>query len=467
MRQKKSGKIIMKFGGTSVGSPEAIKQLISIVSISKDPVAGVVVSAFSQVTNQLVEAAELASKGNKQYRLTFTAIAKRHTDAICELIENKRLQKETVENVEKTLNELKHILQGVCLLRELTPKILDTIMSYGELLSAQIIAQSFNDKKIDAEFLDARKFIRTDAVFGSARVQLQYSYAAIKEHFAKPKSSLKIITGYIGSTEKKETTTFGRGGSDYTASVFGAAIKASKIEIWTDVDGVLTADPRKVPSAFTIKQLNYQEAMEMSHFGAKVIYPQTMIPAYTEQIPLVIRNTFHPQFLGTIISTKTSTDSIIKGISSIEKISLILVEGSGLRGTHGVAARLFAALATQQINIILITQASSEYSICLAIDSKDKEKAKEAIEGVFNHEMQDKLIDPLILEDQLAIIAVVSEQMVNSIGFEGKLFTSLGKEKINIKAIALGSSERSISFVIAKKDEVKALRAIHQTFFNK
>jgi bifunctional aspartokinase / homoserine dehydrogenase 1 len=466
MKKNKTDKIIMKFGGTSVGSPKAVKQLITIVSSSKDPVLGVVVSAFSHVTNQLIEATELASNGNKQYRQVFLEIADRHKTAIVALVSNKEIQKETEENIEKTLTELKHILQGVFLIKEITPKIMDTIMSYGERLSAYIISQSFKDNGFDAEFIDARKLVKTDAAFGMARVQLNQTYTNIHENFKKSKTSLKIITGYIGSTEKNETTTLGRGGSDYTASLFGVAIKASRIEIWTDVNGVLTADPRKVSSAFTIPQLTYQEAMEMSHFGAKVIYPQTMVPAYIHRIPIVIRNTFQPKFEGTVISSKTSNKYIIKGISSIEKVSLLLLQGSGLRGTPGIAARLFGALAVNQINIILITQASSEYTICLAIDPMDTEKAKSAILDEFKQEIEEALIDRPIIEEMLSIVAVVGEQMRNSLGVAGKLFTTLSDVGVNVAAIAQGSSERNISFVISKKDETKALKAIHYAFFN-
>ena len=457
----------MKFGGTSVGSPEAIKQLITIVIASKEPVGGVVVSAFSKVTNQLVEAAKLAGKGNKRYLAVFSEIASRHTGTVSALIIDPSLKRETMQHVEAMLNELESVLQGVFLLKEVTPKILDVIMSYGERFSAYIIAQSFKDRKYEAEFLDARQIIKTDANFGSARVEIRQTQRNIRYLFRKSKNRIKIITGFIGSTQKNETTTFGRGGSDYTASLFGSSINAPKIEIWTDVDGVLTADPRKVKTSFTIDQMTFQEAMEMSHFGAKVIYPQTMVPAYIHKIPLVIRNTFHPEFKGTVISSKTKTNYLIKGISSIENVSLALVQGSGLRGRPGVAARLFSALASEDINIIFITQASSEYSICFSISPEDAEKAKHAIEEEFKHEMKDNLINPLSIEDKLTIVAVIGEQMRNTIGVAGKLFTTLSNAKINIAAIAQGSSERNISCVIASKDEAKALQEIHKAFFGK
>lgn len=467
MNQKNSKEIIMKFGGTSVGTPDAIRKVIGIVSSSKDPVAGIVVSAFANVTNLLIQATDLASSGDKTYSHVFLALADRHITTVHDLISTPFLREATMEKIEQWLSELESIMQGIFLLKESTPKILDTILGYGELFSAYIIAQTFIDNGIPAEFVDSRNVVKTDENFGSASVQLNITYKNIKKYFRKSNNSLKIITGYIGSTDTNETTTFGRGGSDYSASLFAVAIKAKKIEIWTDVNGVLTADPSKVPSAFTIPQLTYQEAMEMSHFGAKVIYPQTMIPAYTHNIPMFIRNTFQPVSPGTKISTQATKDYTVKGISSIKKVSLFLLQGSGLRGTPGIAARLFGALSQQKVNIILITQASSEYSICFAIDTENKIKAKKAIDEEFKHDMKDKLVEPIVFEDDLAIVAVVTENLVHAIGFDGKLFTSLGNEKISIKAIALGSSVTSISFVISARDEVKALKAIHKTFFEK
>jgi len=466
MKKKQPQKIIMKFGGTSVGSPGAVKRVISLVSSSKEPVAGVVVSAFADVTNQLIMAARLASNGSKEYNKIFLEIADRHIETVHELISHSKIQKDTLEQVELMLEELESVLQGVYLIKESSPKIMDTILSYGERLSAYIIAQSFFDSGIKANYVDTRHLVKTDDSFGSARVLLEQTYKNISIYFAKSKQTIHIITGFLGSTVHDETTTIGRGGSDYTASLFGAALHVSKIEIWTDVDGVMTADPGKVSSAFSIPQMTYKEAMEMSHFGAKVIYPQTMIPAYTHKIPLVIRNTFNPSFVGTIISHETSNGYLIKGISSIENVTLVLVQGSGMRGTPGIAARLFTALARRNISIILITQASSEYTICFAIDPKDTLSAREAVEEEFIHEMRDGYIDPPIIKEQLSIIAVIGEQMRKTLGISGKLFTTLGSANVNINAIAQGSSERNISFVVGQKDEKKAVNAIHQAFFN-
>jgi len=457
----------MKFGGTSVGTPKAINQIIKIVSSSKQPVGGVVVSAFSGVTNLLIESANRACNRDKGYETDFNEIAARHIAAINVLITDEALLKISMTEIRGILSELKDVLYGIYLLKELSPKILDTIMNYGERMSAYIIAQSFENAGITAEFIDARKLIKTDDTFGSARVDIPRTYKNISSYFEKSESSLKVVTGFVGSTKNNETTTLGRGGSDYTASLFGAAINAAKIEIWTDVDGVLTADPRKVPTAFTIDKMTYQEAIEMSHFGAKVIYPQTMLPALTNKVPLVIRNTFNPSFAGTVINAETSNKYAIKGISSIGNVSLALIQGSGMRGTPGIAARLFGVLAQKNINIAFITQASSEYTICFAIDTKYVSLAKEIIQEEFKHEINDRLIDKPIIEDKLLIIAVVGEKMRNAIGVAGQLFTTLAHAKSNVVAIAQGSSERNISVVIQQKDEVKALNAIHKTFFEK
>lgn len=467
MKQIKPNGIIAKFGGTSVGSPESIRQIIKIISSSKKPVSGIVVSAFSKVTNQLIETAELASKGDEAYLEILKQISNRHIEAINILVVDKKLQRKTIRQTQVILAELSSVLKGVYLIKELSAKILDLIMSYGERLSAYIISQSFKNNKIEAEYVDTRELIKTDNHFNFAHVNFKQTYKNISDYFRRSKKNLKIITGFIGSTENGETTTLGRGGSDYTASIFGAAINASIIEIWTDVNGVLTADPKKVKSAFTIPKMTYQEAMEMSHFGAKVIYPPTMIPACSKKIPLVIRNTFNPQFCGTLIGETTSNTFLIKGISSIENISVLLVQGSGMVGIPGIAMRIFGALAKNSISVILITQASSEHTVCFAVDPKFVHLAKAAIEDEFKQEIKDKIIDPLIIEEHLSIIAVVGEYMKISAGIAGKLFTALGKNNINVVAIAQGSSERNISIVVANKDEKKALCQIHKTFFGR
>ncbi len=455
----------MKFGGTSVGTPENIKKVIAIVSKTKQPVL-VVVSAYTKVTDQLIEMANCAVSG-KEYISLFEKVSIRHVEAIKELIaDSSRLQK-TEKAVQKTLQELKKILTGVELIKELSPKTLDLIMSFGERLSAYTISQAFIDFGVDAEYVDTRTLIRTDNSFGRAKVDVVQTEKNLRACMKKYPKKLKILTGFIAATKNKETTTLGRGGSDYTASVVGAALAAKAIEIWTDVDGVLTADPRRVKSAFSIPSMNYKEAMEMSHFGAKVIYSPTMIPAFKKHIPLVIKNTFNPDFPGTIISNTTSNGYSIKGISSISDISLILVQGAGMVGVPGVAARLFGALAHAAVSVILITQASSEHTICIAVDASSAPRAEEALTEEFKSEVRDHTIDEIFVEKNLSIIAVVGEQMKKKSGVAGSVFGALGKSGVSVIAIAQGSSERNISLVVAKKDEEIALQTIHQAFFNK
>lgn len=456
--------VVMKFGGTSVGSPEAIKRMIAIVAHSKNK-AIVVVSAFSKVTNRLIQAAEMAQRSDLQYKKIINVLITQHTDCICELISDPTLRQATQIEVTKMIGELSDVLEGIYLIKELTPKTLDTVMSYGERLSATIITNSFNNVGIPASFVDARLFIKTDSSFGQARIDMEKTEPAIHAYFEQTSKKLPIVTGFIASTINNETTTLGRSGSDYTAAIIGAALHTSNVEIWTDVNGVLTADPNKVSSAFSLASLTYEEAMEMSHFGAKVIYPQTMTPVQKRAIPIVIRNTFHPEFKGTFIGAHSTNKYHVKGISSLENISLVQIQGSGMQGTPGTVSRLFSALAREKINIIFITQASSEYSVCFAINPVQAKIAKEAIEQEFRVEMQLGLIDPLLIEENLSIIAVVGEQMRHALGISAKIFTSLAREKINVSAIAQGSSERNISFVVERNCETRAINAIHKAFF--
>ncbi len=448
---------VLKFGGTSVGSSENIRKVIETVKSAGK--TAVVVSAFSGITDQLIDTANLAAKSDKKYDLNLQAIKQRHSKACKELVPQKN-QQICTKNVKIILQELEDILEGIFLIREISKRTMDLVMSFGERLSAYIIS-----KAMDAEFLDARKLVKTDDNFGYAKVDFKKTDKNIQEYFKKNKK-LQIITGFIGSTEDEETVTLGRGGSDYSASIFGAALNAEEIEIWTDVDGIMTADPRKVKKAFSLKRISYIEAMEMSHFGAKVIHPPTMQPAMNKNIPIRIKNTLNPSFNGSIISKKTdSGNHPIKGISSINDIAILRIQGSGMVGIPGVSKRLFGALSREKINVILISQASSEHSICMAIDPKTSRLAKVAIEEEFSTEIKSKQIEEVIIEENLSIIAIVGENMRNTPGIAGKLFQALGKNGINIVAIAQGSSELNISTVISRTDEMKALNAIHDTFF--
>lgn len=455
---------ILKFGGSSVAKPDRIRSVIEIVKPYLKDKPALVFSAFGGVTDTLIALSTAALAGNGEYKDELKVLETRHLDAVRELIGVQK-QSSIIAQVKYTFNELEDVLHGVFLVKERTPRTLDYIMSFGERLSAYIIAEAMKDQGIVAEFLDARKVVRTDNNFGYARIDFEKTNELIQQHFAN-RTAVQIITGFIGSSPSGETTTIGRSGSDYTAAIFAGALKASDLEIWTDVDGMMTADPRKVKKAFTVKEMTYEEAMELSHFGAKVIFPATMQPAMINRIPIWIKNTFNPTFEGTVISEKSNgRNLIIKGISSMDKISLLSVQGSGLMGVVGVSMRLFGTLAKENISVILISQASSEHSICFAIESTKTQQAKVAIEKEFQYEIRSKEMDAIKVEESLAIVAIVGENMKHNPGTSGRMFNALGKSGININAIAQGSSELNISAVIHQQDIAKALNVLHEAFF--
>jgi aspartokinase/homoserine dehydrogenase 1 len=455
---------VLKFGGTSVGTPEAIQKVVEIVRNLPDAKA-VVVSAFGGTTDKLILAGSQAASANEAYRDTFKEIESRHIKAVETLIHTTR-QSGVIANVKFMLNELEDILQGIFLVRELSSKTLDFIMSFGERLSAYIVAQAFLEKNVTASHIDARTLVKTDNNFGYAKVDFKQTDKLIQDYFQANPQGVKIITGFIGSTNQSETTTLGRGGSDYTGAIFAAALQAEVLEIWTDVDGMLTADPRKVTKAFKLDEISYEEAMELSYFGAKVIYPPSIQPAYLKQIPILIKNTFNPTDPGTMICKDAKTDDKpIRGVSSMNDIALITLSGGGIVGVPGSAMRVFRALATHSINVILISQASSEHSISIAVTSKSAEDAEAALQTEFSTELKAHQIEKISVEKDLTIIAVVGKKMKNTPGLAGKLFSALGKNGVNILAIAQGGSELNISLVINKENEKKALNVIHESFF--
>ncbi|MEX0680908.1 MAG: bifunctional aspartate kinase/homoserine dehydrogenase I [Balneolales bacterium] len=458
---------VFKFGGSSVGTPERIKGITSWFSdvVKKEGCRAVIFSAFQGVTDQLISMAERAGNGDDSYTRDLGSLEERHIKAIRSLLSTSE-QSQAVAGVKFMLNDLEDILQGVYLVKELTPRSIDFISSFGERLSNFIIHQVFSHNGIDCEYLDARSIILTDDQFGNAEVDMERTTANLKAYFAKHKR-LQIVTGFIASTDKGITTTLGRGGSDYTASLIAAATGADELQIWTDVDGVLTSDPRIVGEAFSMDTLSYEEAMELSHFGARVIHPPTIEPAMSLGIPIRIKNTLNPGFPGTVIGkTGDSREGhIIKGISSIDNVAMIRVQGSGLVGLAGVAQRIFGALASAKINIMLITQASSEHSVCLAVMPQNAAKAKKLLQEELRHELSIRRVTDIIVEEDLSIIAVVGENMRQTPGIAGKVFQALGRSRINISAIAQGSSELNISAIIRKSDKVKALRVIHDAFF--
>ncbi len=454
---------VLKFGGSSIATPERIKSVIAIVKTYLPVEITVVFSAFGGVTDQLIQVSQLALSGNADYKNVLQKLEERHLDAVRSLI---RIEKQSgiLAQVKIQFNELAEMLHGVFLVKERTLRTLDYVMSFGERVSAYTISEAFIDQGIAAEYLDARNVIRTNNQFGNALVDFSTTDLLIRDYFQQH-SSLQIITGFIATSETGETTTLGRSGSDYTAAIFAGALHASDLEIWTDVDGMMTADPRVVKEAFTVPEMSYEEAMELSHFGAKVIFPSTMRPAMAHDIPIWIKNTFHPEVRGTRISSSSTNGKLIKGISSIGNISLLNIQGGGMVGVVGVSMRLFSTLAHEKINVILISQASSEHSICIAIESNHVAHAKRALEKEFQHEIHSKLIDGVLVTEKLSIVAVVGDGMKHHSGSSGRMFSALGKNGINVVAIAQGSSERNISAVIEQVDAAKALNALHESFF--
>ncbi len=457
---------VLKFGGSSVGTWQRVNGVIDILIeyLNNGENIAVVFSAFQGVTDTLIEAANEAAAGSKIYKETVGDLKNRHLEAVKNLIKTPG-RKPVSSKTNQLLDDLSNILYGVFLVKELTPRTLDYILGFGEYLSNFIITETLKSRGYDCEFLDSRQLIKTDNHFGFAKVQFDVTNKNIKEYFAADKKT-QIITGFIASTLENETTTLGRGGSDYTASIFAAALDAEEIEIWTDVDGIMTADPRKVADSFPLKAVTYEEAMEMSHFGAKVIYPPTMLPALQKKIKIRIRNTFNPSFRGTVIIERDARVRFnVKGISSIDKISLLRVEGGGMVGIEGLTARLFNALAHEKINVLLITQGSSGHTICTAVLPEKAEAAKKIIEHEFRLEIHEGQLKRVTVQKDLSIIAVVGEDMENTPGIAGKVFQSLGKNGINTVAIAQGSSELNISLVINYSHLSKALNVLHDALF--
>jgi bifunctional aspartokinase / homoserine dehydrogenase 1 len=465
---------VLKFGGSSVAKPERIQGIIAI--LKKYQARGdkftVVFSAFGGITDLLIDMGKKAEASDHSYMVGYEQFKARHFEAAEALLSPERFQAvkpKLLQNCE----DLQGVLRGIFLIREVSMRTLDYVVSFGERMSAFIISHTLDESGVPAEYLDARKVIRTDKNFGFAKVDFEETEELIEKYYAEHSGKVQIVTGFIGSSKGGLkagdfglTTTLGRGGSDYTASILAAGLNAEVIEIWTDVDGVLTADPRKVKKAFTIPTMTYAEAMEMSHFGAKVIYPPTLVPALKKNIPLYIKNTFNPDFVGTFISTERNpTGHAVQGISSISNVSLMTLSGSGLFGTPGVAGRLFTGLANSGVNVILITQGSSESSISFAVQPSDISKAKRSVEKSFEYELKNGSVNPLSIEEDLAVVAIVGENMRDRPGIAGTMFYSLGKNGVNCIAIAQGSSELNISVVIPRLDESKALNALHEGFF--
>lgn len=456
----------LKFGGTSVANAQNIKLVIEIINQkAKENKLAVVVSALSGVTDMLINASKKAAAKEESYKNSIDEIKQKHFDAIADLVDNTN-QNQLLIKINCQINQLQTLLDGCYLLGELSPRTSDAIASFGELLSSQIIATALQQTIPNSNFKDSRELIKTNSNFGKASVDFDLSNKLIADYFDSNKSQVVLLPGFIASDENQNTTTLGRGGSDYTAAIIANATKSDALEIWTDVNGMFTANPKIVKQAQPIESISYQEAMELSHFGAKVLYPPTIQPVLNSQIPIWIKNTFEPEAFGTYISNENQASSNpIKGISHIDKIALLTLEGSGMIGVSGSSKRLFSVLSQNNINVIFITQASSEHSICIGIQNQDADIAKKAIECEFQIEISQNKIDPCQVEKDLCIVALVGESMKNHQGLSGKMFSTLGKNNVNIRAIAQGASERNISVVINEKDVKKALNTLHERFF--
>jgi bifunctional aspartokinase / homoserine dehydrogenase 1 len=455
---------ILKFGGSSVANQENIQKVFQILKsqFQQEEIA-VVFSALGGVTEVLLQSAFKAKEGDKSYVEEIKVLETRHYDLVRKLIPIQQ-QSTVLTYVKVRFNELEDLFHGIFLIKECSLKTLDYVGSFGERLSAFILAEALKVEGLPAHYLDAREVIRTNNRFGNAKVDFSLTNDLIQDYFHQH-NGLKVITGFIASTEKGETTTLGRSGSDYTAAIFASALNAESLEIWTDVSGVMTSDPRLVYSAFTIPQLTYSEAMELSHFGAKVIFPATMQPAMRKGIPIYIKNTFAPEHPGTLINNDAPSGKLIKGISSMSGISLLNIEGAGLIEVVGVSRRVFGALADAGINVVLISQASSEHSICVAIKTIEVPSAKEAIEKEFLYEIKNAEMDPVVVVSNMAVVAAVGENMKHNPGASGRMFQALGRNNVNVYAIAQGSSELNISAVVSQADLQKALNALHEAFF--
>jgi len=443
-----------------VGNAENIRLVKKILENQEGPCV-VVISAFDGVTDRLIHAAQLARDQQAAYQEVAEGLRYMHLGMVNDLLSGAAHESATRE-VTGLLDNFNEVLKGVFQLRDLSAKTLDQVLSFGERLSSSVVARYLEG----AQYIDARELIRTDEQFGSSTVDMEVTNKAISERL-KDFKQLTVLPGFIASSPEGETTTLGRGGSDYTAAILAAALGAEVLEIWTDVDGFMTADPKIVPKAYTVDCMSYEEAMELSHFGARVIYTPTLTPAYNASIPIRVKNTFNPDLAGTLITAASfcKQNELIKGISSINFVSLVTVKGTGMVGKTGTSARVFSSLARAQVNVILITQASSEMTISFAVSPADQSKAVVALQEEFEIEIQHRKEMEIEVINKLSIIAIVGEGMRHTPGISAILFRSLGRNGISVIATAQGSSELNISVVIEVNSLKKAMNVIHEGFF--
>jgi aspartate kinase len=462
-------KIVMKFGGTSVATGENIRRVTTLVadSAKQGNSVIVVVSALDGTTDDLCEAAEQAQRGNEAYIHKFKQkLFERHMDAAAEAIENKRIQKETRQVIEKTIDELEKVLTGISYVGELTPKSRDYVLSFGERLSAPIVWGCLRDSKLECQWLTGKEAgIVTDTDFGEASPLINVTTHQLKERIGPllEKQVVPVVTGYIAATQDGVVTTLGRGGSDFTATLLGAALNADEVWIWTDVDGMMTADPKITPSAKLLSALSYQEAAEMAIFGAKAMHPRALEPLMRENIPARIRNVFNPKNLGTLIANAQTAQrtEVVKAIALIKDVAMINISGAGMVGAPGSYARVFDVLGKNCINIMMISTAVSEANISLIIRRNLLGRALSTLEiGLLGR----GLVGEVTTEDDVCVIAVMGANMKGTLGVASRIFTAMARNGINIRMIAQGSSELNISFVVKEKDGKAAVRAIHKEF---
>lgn len=452
---------VLKFGGTSVGTPASLRNVKSIVEGTNEQVI-VVVSALGGITDQLINTAKLACKGDISYLQIYATIVERHLRVIDEVVaEEKRLDVKSIVN--PLLEELGNVFRGINLIKDLSPRTLDVVQSYGERLSSVIISRVIDG----AKHFDSRNFIITKKQFGKHVLDTEATSKAIHSTFDNADFNIAIIPGFIATDKDGDITNLGRGGSDYTAAIMAATLDADALEIWTDVDGFMTADPRVIDKAYVIDRLSFPEAMELCNFGAKVIYPPTIYPVFHKNIPILVKNTFNSTAKGTLISSDHHgvEGKAIKGISSINDTSLITVSGLGMVGIYGINARIFDALARNGVSVFLVSQAASENNTSIAVKSSDAALAADVISEEFRLELQRGELTGVEITEDLATVAVVGENMRHTAGIAGKLFNTLGRNGISVIACAQGATETNISFVIERPNLTKALNVIHDSFF--
>lgn len=458
---------ILKFGGSSLVHAESIEKVVKItLDSTKSSDCAVVLSAMQGVTDLLVAAGYLAENSDESFRMKIAQTEEKHVEAVRKLIPITK-QSSILSFIKDRINDLENICESVFLLKELSPRTLDLISGFGEILLSRVAAAKFDSLGVENTLIDSGKLIKTDSNYGFASVDFQKTNENISSFFEKSDSTLFLIPGFIASDESDRPTTLGRGGSDYTAAIFASALNADALEIWTNVGGIMSADPAIVRKTKVISHITYKEAMELSHFGAKVIYPPTIQPLMVKNIPVYVKNTFSPDEKGTLIEAKSETGgNIVRGITSIDKICLLSLEGGGMVGIPGFSKRLFGTLSRAKINVVLITQSSSEHSICAAVIEESGQLAKQVVDKEFRHEIISGAIEPLKIETGFSCLALVGDNMKSHTGIAGKMFSTLGNNGINVHAIAQGSSERNISAIIASKDAHKAVNSLHEAFFS-